>query len=68
MYVCNCLNHFSSFIVPGLIIIENSGWGNRLYLFVMENFHLQVDLLKNSFYTYKEHKIIVTAMFGMLKL
>ena len=58
---------FSSFIAPELIIIENSGWGNRIYLFVAENFHLQVDLLRNRLYTYIEHKIIITNMFGMLK-
>ena len=53
MCVCNFLNYFfNSFIAPDLIIIENSGWGNRMYLFIMENFLLQVDLLKNSFYTY----------------
>ena len=57
MCVYNCLNHFNSFIAPELIIIENSGWGNRIYLFIMENFLLQVDPLRNSFYT-----------FGMLKV
>ena len=68
MCVCNCLNHYSSFIAPELILIENSGWGNRIYLFVTENFHLQVDHLRNSFYTYIEHQIIITNMFGMLKV
>ena len=62
------LNHFSSFIAPELIIIENSGWGNRIYLFVTESFHLHVDLLRNSFYAYIEHQIIITNMFGMLKV
>ena len=68
MCVCNCLNHFSSFIAPELIIIENSGWGNIIYLFVTEIFHLQVDLLRNSFCTYIEHQLIITNMFGMLNV
>ena len=49
-------------------MIENSGWGNRIYLFATENFHLQVDFLRNSFYTYIEHQIIITSMFGQLKV
>ena len=47
--------------------MKNSGWGNRIYSFVLENFHFQVDLLNNSFHTYIEHQIISTNMFGMLK-
>ena len=43
---------FNSYIALELIIIENSGWGNRIYLFFMEKNILQVDLLRNSFYTY----------------
>ena len=42
MCVCNCLKHFISSIVPELIIIENSGCGNYIYLFVKENFLLLV--------------------------
>ena len=52
----------------GGIIIENSGWSNRIYLFFTENFHLQVDLLRSSLYTYIEHQFIITNMFGMLKI
>ena len=29
---------------------------------------MQVELLRNSFYTYKEHQIIITNMFGILKV
>ena len=57
MCVCNCLNHFNSYIAPELIIIENSGWGNIFYLFIVENFLLQVDLLRNSFYTFDMLKV-----------
>ena len=30
MCVCNYLNHFNSFIVPELILIEKSGWGKNI--------------------------------------
>ena len=50
-----------------MIIIENSGWNNRIYLFVAENIHFQVYILKNNFYTCIEHQVIITNMFGTLK-
>ena len=68
MCVCNCLKHFNSFIAPELIIIENSGWGHRIYLFITENFLLQVDLLRNRFYIYGLNQIIITNTFNMLKV
>ena len=52
MCVCNYLNHFNSFIVPELILIEKSGWGKNIKLCVTENFLLLVNLLKNRFYTF----------------
>ena len=38
MGVCNCLNHFNSFISSELIIIDKSECGNNLYLFVTKSF------------------------------
>ena len=52
-------------------MIENSGWGNRIYLNYLsgKTFHLQVDLFhRNSFCTYGLNQIIITNMFGMLKV
>ena len=39
-----------------------------MHLFVTENFHLQADLFRNSFYTYGYHQIIITNMFDLLKV
>ena len=42
-----------SFIALELIIIEKSGWGNNIYIFLNINIILLVNLLKTSFYTYR---------------
>ena len=55
--------------MPELIIIENSGWGNRIYLNYLsgKTFICKLILL-NSFYIYRLNQIIITNMFGMLKV
>ena len=47
------VKHFNSSIAQELMIFEESGWGNNIYLFVTENFLLLVDLLKNNFYIFR---------------
>ena len=42
--------------------------GVTIYLFVTENFLLSVNLLRNSFYTYGKHQIIITNTFVLLKV
>ena len=56
--VCNCFGHFIWFIAPEKVIIENSGWGYNIYLFLKLNFLLLENPLKTSFCIYNQHQSI----------
>ena len=57
--------------MPELIIIENSGWGNRIYLNYLSGKTFICKLIYFTeivFCTYGLNQIIITNMFGMLKV
>ena len=47
-----CLQLFEPLLKPELKLIDKSGLGNKLYLFVMEILLLLFILLRNGSYTY----------------
>ena len=63
--VCNCLGYFIWFIAPEKIIIEKSGWGCNIYLFLESNFLLLENSLKTSFYTYNQHQSIIKKIWSV---